>query len=115
MRQLNTSWPPKLNAKIQFCCFSLIALSFAVVYLCFPETISLTGMLLEAIFVGAACFYGYQVFSHSDEWFWKKQENDIKKNLRWQAEHPVLYYLANYGAVFLVIGYSLIKIYLHKH
>jgi len=115
MSQLNTSWPPKLDAKIKFCCFSIMALAFVPVYVFFPETISLVGMLLEAIFVGNACFYGYRIFSHSDEWFRNKQENDIQKDIRWRVEHPVLYFLTNYGVVFLVVGYSVIKIYLHKH
>ena len=92
-----------------------MALAFVPVYVFFPGTVSLAGMLLEAIFVGSACFYGYRIFSHSDEWFWKKQENDIQKDIQWRAEHPVLHFLTTYGAVFLAVGYLLIDIYLHKH
>jgi hypothetical protein len=92
-----------------------MALVFVPVDVFFPETVSVGVILVELLFAGCACFYGYRIFSHSDEWFRDKQESDIQKTILWRAEHPVLYYVTNYSVVFLVIGYSLIKIYLHKH
>ena len=115
MTNMKTSWPTKLDAKIQFCCFSFIALLFCVLDIFEPATISVKGLLIQAFFVGVACFYGYQIFFRSENWFRQKQETDEQNAIQWRTQRPALYYLVNYGVLFLVIAYSLLQIYLHKH
>ena len=118
MSPTKTSWPPKLDAKIQFCCFSVMALVFVPLYLLFPETISVTGIVCELLFAGAACFYGYQIFFHSEEWFRMKQENGALEEQQWRAKHPLLYYLLTLALPFLLVGFLLVKeflAHLHKH
>jgi hypothetical protein len=116
MTEMETSWPTKLDAKISFCCFSLIALVFGLLDICEPETVSVKGLLLQAIFWVGACYYGYQIFFHSEDWFRKKQEKDTQDENQWRAKHPALYYLLNLVLPFLLIGFLVVKDYLtHLH
>jgi hypothetical protein len=118
MIQMKTTWPPKLDAKIQFCCFSFIALVFGLLDICEPETVSVKGLLLQAVFWVGACFYGYQIFFHSENWFRAKQEKDARDAIQWRAKHPVLHYLLSLVLPFLVVGFFIAKDYwshLHKN